>query len=119
MLMAQDAGRQESKSVEEFSKRLDAARVAQAKEDPQTSRGAALGKGFRVASELLAAMIVGPGLGLGVDYFAGSSPWGLLAGIAVGFAAGLLNVMRAMRGQNAGAAPKAKDDSNDDDVNAA
>ena len=113
-LMARDAGKQDSQSLEEFSKRLDAARVAQTEEDPQTSRGAALGKGFRVASELLAAMIVGPGLGLGVDYFAGTSPWGLLAGIGLGFGAGILNVMRALRRQDPGSASASEDDEAND-----
>lgn len=60
-------------------------------------RGRAMGAGFRLGSELLAAMIVGPLLGLGLDRLAGTSPWGLIGGIFLGFAAGVLNVSRAMK----------------------
>lgn len=65
-------------------------------------RGRALGQGFRLGSELLAAMIVGPLLGLGLDRLAGSAPWGLIGGIFVGFAAGVVNVSRAMKKEEAG-----------------
>ena len=98
MLMADDAGKQDPPSLDAFSKRLDAAR--RRRDDAtneQAVRGEALGQGFRVASELLAALIVGAGLGLGLDALAGWSPFGLLAGICVGFAAGVMNVSRALK----------------------
>ena len=90
-------------SLDAFSKRLDAARSAHGGEDAaramedRAGEGRALGQGFRLASELLAAMIVGPALGWVVDWFAGTSPFGLLAGIFLGFAAGIRNVSRAMK----------------------
>lgn len=96
--MADDAGKQNPPSLDEFSKRLDAVRGD--KSDAQSSRaesGQAMGRAFRVASELLAAMIVGVLLGLGADRLLGISPWGLLAGAFVGFAAGVMNVARAMK----------------------
>ncbi|MEZ5897690.1 MAG: AtpZ/AtpI family protein [Parvularculaceae bacterium] len=100
--MADDAGKQESSSLEEFSKRLDAVRGASnPKESAESGRNAAMGKGFRLASELLAAMIVGPVLGLGVDKLADTAPWGLLLGIFVGFAAGVKNVAAAMKDNSA------------------
>ncbi len=100
--MAYDAGKQESLSLEEFSKRLDAARGASnPKENAESGRNEAMGRGFRLASELLAAMIVGPVLGLGVDKLADTSPWGLLLGIFVGFAAGVRNVAAAMKDNGA------------------
>ncbi|MEZ5917491.1 MAG: AtpZ/AtpI family protein [Parvularculaceae bacterium] len=100
--MADDAGKQESSSLEEFSKRLDAVRGASSsKESAESGRNAAMGKGFRLASELLAAMIVGPVLGLGIDKLAGTAPWGLLLGIFVGFAAGVKNVAAAMKDNSA------------------
>lgn len=100
--MADDAGKQESSSLEEFSKRLDAARGASnPRENPESGRNEAMGKGFRLASELLAAMIVGPVLGLGVDKLVDISPWGLLLGIFVGFAAGVRNVAVAMKDNSA------------------
>lgn len=102
--MAENAGKPDPSPLSELSSRLDAARKdqAQGERDAGQQRGRALGKGFRLGSELLAAMIVGPLLGLGLDRLAGTAPWGLVGGIFVGFAAGVLNVSRAMKQQDAG-----------------
>lgn len=104
--MAHDAGKQDPPSLDEFSKRLDAARgdPAVAKATPAGS-GQGMGKAFRLSSELLAALIVGTLLGWGVDRLFGTLPWGLLIGVFVGFAAGLRNVAAAMK-QQSDAAPK-------------
>ena len=56
----------------------------------------ALGKGWRLVSELVAGLLVAGALGVGLDRLVGTSPLFLLIGIALGFAAGLLNVKRAM-----------------------
>lgn len=96
--MADDAGKQQPPSLDEFSKRLNAARGDKADaENPRAGTGAALGRAFRVASELLAALLVGMLLGLGLDRLLGTQPWLLLAGLGLGFAAGIRNVSRAMR----------------------
>lgn len=94
--MAHHADKQEPPSLEDFAERLDAAQRGTTDAEA-AKRGQAMGQGFRLASELLAAMLVGPGLGWVVDRFAGTSPWGLLAGIFIGFAAGVMNVARAMQ----------------------
>lgn len=98
--MADDAGKQKPPSLDEFSKRLDAARGASTAEKPRAGTGAAMGRAFRVASELMAALLVGALLGLGIDRFADTSPWFLLLGIGLGFAAGVRNVARALKEQN-------------------
>lgn len=56
-----------------------------------------MGRAFRVASELLAALFVGTLLGLGIDKLAGTGPLFLLLGIGLGFAAGVMNVGRALK----------------------
>jgi ATP synthase protein I len=100
--MAEDAGKQKPPSLDEFSKRLDAARGDKAKEENSPEgTGAAFGRAFRVASELLAALFVGAALGLGLDKLLGSTPWLLLAGLGLGFAAGIRNVSRALKDMNA------------------
>ena len=48
---------------------------------------------------LLASLIVLAALGYGVDYFLHTSPWGLLLGCLLGFAAGLYGVYQALMKQ--------------------
>jgi len=52
-------------------------------------------KGFRLSSELVAGVLVGAGLGWLIDRLLGISPWGLIVFLLLGFAAGVLNVMRS------------------------
>ena len=52
-------------------------------------------KGFRLSSELVAGVLVGAGLGWLIDRLLGTSPWGLIVLLLLGFAAGVLSVMRS------------------------
>jgi ATP synthase protein I len=52
-------------------------------------------KGFRLSSELVAGVLVGAGIGWLIDHWLGVSPWGLIVFLLLGFAAGVLNVMRS------------------------
>ena len=52
-------------------------------------------KGFRLSSELVAGVLVGGGLGWLIDHWLGIAPWGLIVFLLLGFAAGVLNVMRS------------------------
>lgn len=57
---------------------------------------AGLGQAVRIGTELLAALIVGGGLGWVVDtYLLDSNPWGLVAGLGLGAAAGIRNAYRS------------------------
>ena len=54
-----------------------------------------------MGTELLASLIVGGGLGWVVDtYLLGTTPWGMVVGLILGVAAGILNVMRDARTWN-------------------
>ena len=66
-----------------------------------TADPSALARGFRLSTELVAGVIVGALLGWLLDRWLGISPWGLIVFLLLGFAAGVLNVMRA-----AGVGPK-------------
>ena len=48
-----------------------------------------------MSSEFAAAVLVGAILGWGVDALAGTSPFGLIVFLLLGFVAGVLNVIRA------------------------
>ncbi|WHZ28042.1 MAG: ATP synthase protein I [Nitrospira sp.] len=55
-----------------------------------------LGQAVRIGTELLAALIVGGGLGWVVDtYLFGTTPWGLVMGLVFGLAAGMRNAYRS------------------------
>ena len=57
---------------------------------------AGLGQAVRIGTELLAALIVGGGLGWVVDtYLLDSNPWGLVVGLGLGAAAGVRSAYRS------------------------
>jgi ATP synthase protein I len=61
----------------------------------QTADASAFARGFRLSSELVGAVLVGAGAGWLIDRWLGTTPWGLIVFLLLGFAAGVLNVMRA------------------------
>jgi ATP synthase protein I len=76
---------------------------AAAAEPPPSGRtGYALG--FRMASEFVAGTLVGAALGWGLDRLAGTSPWGLIGFLLLGFVAGVMNVLRVAGQMSTGAA---------------
>jgi ATP synthase protein I len=58
-------------------------------------RGRGMAYGMRMAAELVAAVIVGGVIGWSLDWVLGSRPWLFLVFFLLGFAAGVVNVMRA------------------------
>jgi ATP synthase protein I len=92
-------------SNSDFDRRLDALRDRLAEEgqtgDAAGERGGArpdgssLGQAFRLSSEFVAGIIGGGVIGWVIDRFLGTSPWGLIVFLLLGFAAGILNVLRA------------------------
>src|SRR4029078_10255918 len=69
----------------------------------QTADPSAIARGFRLSTELVAGVLVGAVIGWLLDRWLGISPWGLIVFLLLGFAAGVLNVMRAagvVRGRN-------------------
>jgi ATP synthase protein I len=58
-------------------------------------RQSAIARGFRLSTELVAGVLVGAAVGWLIDRWLGISPWGMIVFLLLGFAAGVLNVMRA------------------------
>ena len=56
---------------------------------------AGFGQALKLSSEFIAGVLVGAGLGWVIDRMAGTSPWGLIVFLLLGFGAGVLNVLRS------------------------
>lgn len=59
----------------------------------QGMRGVA--EGFKIASEFVAGVLVGTAIGYLIDRLAGTTPFGLIFFLLIGFAAGVTNVVRS------------------------
>jgi ATP synthase protein I len=55
----------------------------------------AIARGFRLSTELVGGVAVGAFIGWALDRWLGISPWGMIVFLLLGFAAGVINVMRA------------------------
>ncbi len=85
-----------NKRIADAQEKLD----ARSRPSPSsTGKGASLG--FKMASDLVAAVIVGSILGWGLDALFGWSPWALITCLFLGFAAGVRNVVRTATQANA------------------
>ena len=83
----------------ELGRKLDAVEKRNAPEpDNNGERGAAMGQAFKIAIELIAGVAFGAIVGWNLDrYFETSGPWFLLVFLALGFAAGMSNVIRTAK----------------------
>ena len=76
--------------------RVKSQREADAQADLDAEmRGRGMAYGMRMATELVAAVLVGGIVGWGLDWLLGTRPWLFLLFFLLGFAAGILNVLRA------------------------
>ena len=106
----------------ELGKRLDGVRARKAPQSGDArARGAAMGDAFKLAIELVVGVVVGTGIGWALDRQLGTAPWLMVLFLLLGFAAGLLNLIRAARRMQAAAeplqrtAPAVPDQDDDDD----
>jgi len=90
-------------------------------EPDQRARGAALGQAMKIAIELVVGIAVGGFIGKVLDDQFGTAPWMLILFLMLGFAAGLMNIVRIARRLQAEAEPlqtraKAVPEDEDDDA---
>ena len=105
----------------ELGQKLDALKAQKATVERSAGGGgsqdqSAYGAAFKFAAELIVGVAVGGGLGWVLDRQFGTAPWLMIVLVILGFAAGLLNVVRAAQEAQAKneplqkAAPSIKDD---------
>jgi ATP synthase protein I len=85
-----------SRRLRELDKRIGDRRIdlgGDVGEEKPRSPGAAMA--LRLGADFVAGVVVGAALGWGFDKLFGTSPWGLVAFLLLGFAAGILSVMRS------------------------
>lgn len=64
----------------------------------QSSGLSGIGQAMKVGSEFVAGVIVGFVIGYTIDRLFGTTPWGMIVFLLLGFAAGVLNVIRSAGG---------------------
>lgn len=75
---------------------LGAAREAEkVRAEAARTAGTAMGLGLRIGVELVVGVAVGAGGGWALDRWLGTTPWLMMLGLILGFAAGLRNVFRS------------------------
>ena len=87
-----------SARLKSLDARISQASVQRAEAEPrtrQTSDSSAIGQAFRLSAEFVAGVAAGGILGWIVDRLFGTSPWGLIVCLILGFCAGMLNLLRA------------------------
>lgn len=61
---------------------------------PKSDAGA-LGQALQLSAGFISSVAAGGLIGWGFDWLVGSSPWGLVLGLLLGFCAGMLGLLRA------------------------
>ena len=88
-----------SARLRRLGERLDRVGTSRAKDVDPAPRPRAdtsgFARGFRLSTEFIGGVLLGALVGWLIDRWLHISPWGLIVFLMLGFAAGVLNVMRA------------------------
>ena len=85
-----------NKNLDELNKKIDNLRNKTKEVKTKRKEGGA-SFGFKISTEIIAALVVGVGIGLIVDNYFNTKPIGLIIFFIFGAIAGFLNVYRVMR----------------------
>ncbi|MTI07768.1 ATP F0F1 synthase subunit I [Roseibium denhamense] len=79
-----------------LNQRLEGQRAAEeAERKSQKSDTSGYAQAMKLSSEFISGIVVGCGIGWLIDQWLGTMPFGLIVFLLIGFAAGVLNVLRA------------------------
>ena len=84
-----------NKNLEELNKKIS--NLENDKNQIKQKKESGAGFGFKISTEIIAALVVGVGIGLIVDNYLNTKPIGLIIFFIFGALAGFLNVYRVMR----------------------
>ncbi len=86
-----------SRRLRDLDRQLDARRATG--KESSSAEGESDKPGYamaiRLGADFVAGVVLGAALGWGVDRLFGTGPWGLIVFLLLGFAAGILTVMRS------------------------
>tara|TARA_Y100001970_G_scaffold133876_1_gene164951 strand:- start:562 stop:843 length:282 start_codon:yes stop_codon:yes gene_type:complete len=82
--------------LKQLKERIDTAETSNSP-PPKQKKQSGAGFGFKISTEIIAALVVGVGIGLIVDKYLDTKPFGLIIFFIFGAIAGFLNVYRVMR----------------------
>ena len=82
--------------VKELKKKIDQYQNMDEKKLSKSKKSGA-SFGFKISTEIVAALVVGVGIGVLVDNYFNTQPFGLIIFFILGALAGFLNVYRVMR----------------------
>ena len=82
--------------LKQLKERIDTAKTSNTL-TPKEKKQSGAGFGFKISTEIIAALVVGVGIGLIVDKYLGTKPFGLIIFFIFGAIAGFLKVYRVMR----------------------
>ncbi|NVE93795.1 AtpZ/AtpI family protein [Altererythrobacter lutimaris] len=87
----------EDARIDALEERLKAAREREEQRNRPQVKGvdANYRSGNRVLADLLGGIFGGVVIGMSIDYFAGTSPWGLLVMLFIGIVVAFRNIIRA------------------------
>lgn len=118
-----ETGSEESRAREQS--RILKEKIARAQESRATQSGmdrgvagtdnTAMGRALRLGAEFIAAILVGAVAGYLLDQWLKTSPWLMLLLLLIGFAAGVLNVVRSAAELNKASPPPPGSDLGPDD----
>ena len=86
----------EDEKLKKLKERIDKAEISNSSQFRKKKESGA-GFGFKISTEIIAALVVGVVIGLIVDKYLDTKPFGLIIFFIFGAIAGFLNVYRVMR----------------------
>ena len=88
------------RKLSDLGTRIDKAAAPKAdtvEKEADAARGQAMGMGFSIAAQLVAGVGAGGAIGYFLDRWLGTAPWLMVVVLALGFAVGMMNVVRTAR----------------------